>query len=43
MQNSITEFLPNGYESLAENLEDRFGELNINDYLEELEELTNEI
>lgn len=43
VQNSIKEFLPKGYESLAENLEDRFGELNINDYLEELEELTNEI
>lgn len=43
VQNSVKDYLPKGYESLVEKLEDRFGELNINDYLEEMEELADEI
>ena len=43
MQNEVKEYLPDGYEDLAEKLEYDFGEFDIDDYLEEENEETEEL
>ena len=43
MQNEVKEYLPEGYEDLAEKLEYDYGEFDIDDYLEEETEETEEL